>query len=345
MDDQQTASESAPPQWAAQLFQMIQTQNEQMVLQSQRIAAFEQQLGRRRDGSTPTPESSTSPVVEVVREPEAGRQKAKLPELAEFSGKRTEFRPWLTQVRAKLAVDKEKETEIVRFWYIHSRLRGDALSQTSSWVDSVQSTSEMTTEGLIGQLRAAYDDVDTAERASRKLSQMKQEGKTFSVFLAEFDRTLLDAGGRTWTDQVKRTFLSNCLSYELRNALVATPIPPTYKEYCTLLHTVSTNLEGLRRQKGQAKGLSTASYEAEPSSAADPMDWEPAVRAAAATRPQRAQWVSQDILDKRRETGACLRCGTKGHFVRECALGRASPPKQRTRVAVVETVHEESLKE
>lgn len=133
---------------------------------------------------------------DAVREPLAVRiKKNKLPELSEFSGKRAEFRPWLTQAKAKLAVDKLEETEIVRFWYVHSRLRGDALSQTSSWVDSVESTEHMTVDGLVSQLRAAYDDNDTAERASRKLSQMRQGPKSFGTFLAEFDRTLLDAGG------------------------------------------------------------------------------------------------------------------------------------------------------
>ena len=74
---------------------------------------------------------------------------------------------------------------------------------------------------------------------------MRQGSKSFSAFLAEFDRTLLDAGGISWEDQAKKTFLSNGLSYELQNAIVASPIPKTYKEYCTLLHTVSTNLEAL----------------------------------------------------------------------------------------------------
>src|ERR1700742_4707824 len=115
----------------------------------------------------------------------------------------------------------------------------------------------MTVEGLFGQLRAAYDDNDAAERASRKLNIMRQGTKSFSAFLAEFDRTLLDAGGIGWADQVKKTFLSNCLSYELQNAIVASPIPRTYREYCTLLHTVSTNLENLQRKKNRERNQTT----------------------------------------------------------------------------------------
>ncbi len=147
-----------------------------MQLQNRRMETLEQQLREQRESgglSTSGTAATTATAVateDTVREPSAVRKKDKLPELPEFSGKRAEFRPWLTQVRAKLAIDKGEETETVRFWYIHSRLRGDALSQTSSWVDSVESTGQITIDGLISQLRAAYDDNDAAERASRRLN-------------------------------------------------------------------------------------------------------------------------------------------------------------------------------
>lgn len=349
--DSQASTTPPPPEWATELFRLIQTQSEQMQLQNRRMETLEHQLrDQQRSGSISTPETTTTTTDNTVREPSAVRKKNKLPELPEFSGKRAEFRPWLTQVRAKLTVDKAEETETVRFWYIHSRLRGDALSQTSSWVDSVESTNLMTTEGLINQLRAAYDDNDTAERASRKLNQIRQGSKPFSTFLAEFDRTLLDAGGIGWADQVKKTFLSNCLSFDLQNAIVATPIPSTYREYCTLLHTVSTNLEALQRRKGREKGLTVGTPDAvETKPAADMMDWEPITTAAAAIRAQRAQWVPQEILNKRKETGRCLRCGEKGHLMRQCTLLPAIRPRQEKKISVasaaVDEVGDDSGKE
>ncbi len=61
--------------------------------------------------------TSVAPTIaeDVVRESMAVRWKNKLPELPEFNGKRAEFKPWLTQIRAKLLVDKKDETETVRF--------------------------------------------------------------------------------------------------------------------------------------------------------------------------------------------------------------------------------------
>ena len=85
MDSQATSEAPQPPEWAAQLFQMIQSQN-------QRMEGLEQQLrGQQNGGSTLTPETSSTG--DVVRELMAVRIKKKLPELPEFSRKRTEFRP------------------------------------------------------------------------------------------------------------------------------------------------------------------------------------------------------------------------------------------------------------
>jgi hypothetical protein len=198
----------------------------------QQISLQNERLEQQNEVEVTVPIATPSP---SAQDTQPTRQKAKLPELPEFKGKRSEFRPWTTQVKAKLAIDKAGEPEHVQFWYVHSRLREGALEQVSSWVSSVEGTDAMTVQNLLAQLKAAYDDVEATERASRKLAQLKQGGRSFNNFLAEFDRTLLDAGGLNWNDQVKKTFLGNCLSTELHTAIVATPVPATYRAYCELL--------------------------------------------------------------------------------------------------------------
>ena len=74
---------------------------------------------------------------------------------------------------------------------------------------------------------------------------MCQGNKPFTVFLAEFNHTTLEAGRLTWTDQVKKTFLNNCLSKELKTALVPVMAPIVYRDYCSLLHIISNKLEAL----------------------------------------------------------------------------------------------------
>jgi hypothetical protein len=143
-------------------------------------------------------------------------------------------------VQAKLSVDKLNETETVRFWYVHSRLRGNALLQMNSWVNTVMVTGAMSVGNLIAQLRIAYENSESAERAARKLSMIQQNSKPFNTFLTEFDRTILDAGGLKWSCQVKKNvfkqlFLSrtaSCAGYnpdanEIPRLLLAAP----YSEY------------------------------------------------------------------------------------------------------------------
>jgi retrotransposon gag protein len=342
--DNQATPQNETPAWVQEVIRKMQEvvgrQDAQLQQQSIKIQDLEQQLQRqqaRTEGlapplggkvsvSTPNTDGSRSPSPlptqhstghEVVR-------RERLPKPPEFAGKRSEFQSWLTQMYAKLTTDKAHEPESVRFWYIHSRLRGDALTQVEPWVKAVHQNNQHSVDGLVEQLRAAYDDAQAAQRASSKLTTMRQGNKSFAAFLAEFDRTILEAGGLAWADQVKKTFLDNCLSKELKTALVPVIAPAAYREYCSLLHSVSNNLEALKDDKHRTTPQSIIP---DTVPAPDVMDWAPTPIQVATARTKRAQWVEKDILQKRREGERCLRCGEEGHFISGCTLLPAVPPK------------------
>jgi hypothetical protein len=342
--DNQTTPQNETPAWVQEVIQKMQQvvgrQDAQLQQQSMKIQDLEQQLRQQQarteglapplDGrapvTTPITDGSRSPSPLPTHQPighEAVRRE-QLPKPPEFAGKRSEFRSWLTQIYAKLTTDKAHESESVRFWYIHSRLRGDALTQVEPWVNAVHQNNQHSVDGLVEQLRAAYDDAQAAERASGKLTVMRQEDKPFAVFLAEFDRTILEAGGLTWADQVKKTFLNNCLSKELKTALVPVTAPTVYRDYCSLLHTISSKLEALQDNKPRTTPQFTTP---ETVPAPDVMDWAPTPIQVATARTKRAQWVERDVIQKRREEERCLRCGEEGHFVSSCSLLPAVPPK------------------
>ncbi len=83
---------TTPPEWAAQLYRMMQTQNERMVALEAQIKHQNERGARTPEVPTPT---TTTTTTNIVQGSESVRRKAKLPELAEFNGKRSEFRPWL----------------------------------------------------------------------------------------------------------------------------------------------------------------------------------------------------------------------------------------------------------
>lgn len=231
------------------------------------------------------------------------------------------------------------EPPSVQFWYIHSQLEGLALNQVTLWVAACVKPNEAVTrtiiEELIGQLRHAYDDPESRERATRNLGALKQKGKPFARHLATFERTLLEAGGLEWDNAVKKTFLGNSLDSTLIRALVATPIPPLYDEYVALLQRVSHNLKAIAKTATQERRMATTTTTQQ--SHTDSMDWEPtghAVVAAAGTEEKHwARWVPEKELAERRTKGLCIRCGGDRHFVGKCKLLPAKRP-QVTNVAV-----------
>jgi len=148
------------------------------------------------------------------------RRRDRLPDVPTFNGLRKEYLSWVTQLRAKLEVDLENDTETVRFWYCHSRLRGKALLQVSPWVKTSVLHNVATVEGIIIQLDAAYDTREDINDGEQQMLVLEQKGRSFAVYYADFERSLIAADGITWPDRVKRLFLESGFSKELRTALI-----------------------------------------------------------------------------------------------------------------------------
>ena len=322
------------PAWASSFFLALQQQLSAQT--QQQLKEFRQELVDQTNSTIPTVTPESSQAVEATI-PVGGigstepRRKDRLPSAPEFEGRRSEFRSWRDQINAKLNVDLAREDQAVQAWYIHSRLRGRALQQVTPWVNTTIRQHALTPDGLLYQLQIAYDDPESAERAARKLNTLRQGTKAFNSFLAEFERILLDAGGIDWTDQVKKTFLNNSLSTELQTAIIATPIPASYREYCTLLQMVSHNLDSIQNRKQLRTGRPR------PADNANAMDWEPTPVIAATAEAKRAKWVLKETMDQRRDSGACLRCGQRNHRVIGCPLLPAKRPTNQIQTASITT--------
>ena len=163
---------------------------------------------------------------------------------------------------------------------------------------------------------------------------------------------MLEAGGFNWDEQMKKTFLNNAININLREVIIATPIPTTYIGYCDLFHGVNNNLEALRTKKKRQIGgnlpanRSTESFAGNSAgnfignsveSTTDEIDWSATTNVAAATTVttnRRAKWVSQEVINERRAKGACFRCGIAGHKVGNCSF---LPPKRPVQAATTTT--------
>lgn len=241
------------------------------------------------------------------------RRRDRLPDVPIFDGLRKEYLSWAAQLRAKLQVDMEDDSENIRFWYCHSRLRGKALLQVTPWVQMAITNGIADVKGLVEQLEAAYDTREEIDDGEKQLFALQQKNRHFAVYYAEFERSLIAANGITWPDRVKRMFLESGLSKELRMALIPVEKPDDFEGYVAVVRRVAMDLE-----KGRGIGHLPSSYSVG-------MEWEtaPEVRIAS-SGIHRAKRVSREVFEARKAKGLCLRCGQDGHRIRDCVY---LPPK------------------
>jgi hypothetical protein len=109
------------------------------------------------------------------------------------------------------------------------------------------------------------------------LRTMRQSPKElFYVFLPHFGKTLVDAGGIAWPDEIKRLHLDGALTFELRRLTITiSPAAVSYGAYVNELLRMSNLDRATLRYTPEE--LPVTCQEANGT-----MDWEP-IRAAQAT--------------------------------------------------------------
>ncbi|TQS35488.1 hypothetical protein Golomagni_04091 [Golovinomyces magnicellulatus] len=179
-------------------------------------------------------------------------------------------------------------------------------------------------------------------KAINKLNTIKQGNRDFREFLQDFEQTILEAQGWGWDDQIKKGYLRTALNRELSDRLVSQDEPVGYEDFVSQLRRTSDKMEVIKTwndRRNRSRGLnpqSTQTLSNEP--IGDPMDWEPTQTINIAntqrnvmrqTQPDRETWVSREEIGRRIEAGLCLRCGRRGHVIKDCSLLPAYNPNRQ----------------
>ena len=255
-----------------------------------------------------------------------------------FNGTKSLFPQWKGLMKEKLDVDgwrypREKD----KIAYTNSRLGPDPAGHVEPWKEQHRdSPTEYTHEKLFEYLEGIFGDPQKAERASQKLRYMRQNSRPFTEYLVEFNQTLSDAGGFTWTDIIKITMLRPTLHLRLQEALVTAPKEGTFRAYTELAALYWDRLQGIeqRNQPLPPAGAPPEAQQPTPAPSPEPelMDWTASVRSQlnpASDKPK-ATWVSRIEIEARKAKGLCIRCGQPGHHISTCPY---NPPIRPVKVA------------
>ena len=348
-----------PPPWLeAFRQQMAESFNAQLNLVVQRIDAIDQRTQQPAVSPPPPPagpagltdETTTTtgatepiltPLSDASMATQPKRPKHALKDLSTFTGKRTEWPAWKDEAIGKLTTDAAAiGGPMEQFSYLRSCVGGNAAQTILTYVQSKRATRTGTPQDLLNYMEDIYGDTNAEERANNRLNTMTQGKEAFATFLPKFERTLAEAGGGAWADQVKINTLKRMLNQELRRSLVYISVHPTaYNDFTRTLSTLASRLAALNTK-------STTTTPTPATTDSDKMDWEPSMNKAQAptnsqSEQKRAQWVSKDTLEKRKNNNLCLRCGGRGHFISNCRLLPAKPPQQDQTKARVTKVKED----
>ncbi len=266
-----------------------------------------------------TPQSSApAPCPTSDPRPTSTRLSERLPDPDKFDGTTTDLRRFVTQIRRKLTVNRDRyTTPVARLAYISDRLKGAAYAQVLPYLED--STRLTDFEAVLTLLEKAFGDPDRVNRARRELYRLRQNNKDFNAHLAEFQRLALEG---ELDESGLFPLLENSLSRELQQMLLH-QVPPSsdFATYTSFLQDLD-NRQRRYNAQNLGRGSRTSGPPAIQSSARNqqtPTQGNPApTKTVTPVQDPNAMDLSNLRRNTRRDNGECYRCGSKDHLVARC---------------------------
>jgi hypothetical protein len=153
---------------------------------------------------------------------------------------------------------------------------------TKMYVETAVSSQTVNSANFLKYMKRAYGDPNQKERANNKLSSMRQGKDSAAAFLPKYERTLAEAGGAEWSDDVKVNTLKRMLNKEILEVLVVIDLPQGYTEFIRIILRTDARLKALKEHRFDnvtAKPFSTrfSVISATPADG-ESMDWEATIR-------------------------------------------------------------------
>jgi len=275
------------------------------------------------EGNVDTPKGTPTPAYAVSSEP--SRISERLPDPKEFDGNRSDLRRFVQQIHAKMTTNSDRfPTAQSRLAYVSGRLSGRAyeliLPKIQYGIPQFMDYSEM-----LRHLESAFGDPDRVQNAQNELYRLRQKNLDFSVFLAEFQRLALEG---EMPDTGLTPLLTQSISRELQDMLLHNPARSrNFEEYARHLQELDNRYRQHQQQTARSRNTSSAVTLPRPNAPIVPYKTTPSASqrpttVAVTTQVRSSEPEPMDLSRQnrpsRKETGACYRCGSLGHRVRDC---------------------------
>lgn len=292
---------------------------------------------------TPAPQPQTAPAPDAssVLDDLLRRPRHSLPDVPLYDGKAYNYAQFETKLRAKLSADARAiGSEHNCVLYSYNRLGESAANLMQPWLDSqLVAGVSLNMEGFLEQLRFTFQNQDLKQDALSKLQYMKQGGRTIGQYVAEFNKTLIQAGQSGIDEGAKIQWFKNGINKTIRDKMIGQQVF-SFSEYCSRVSQIEFDINDERRRgRGNFGSFSyappaTHAVRQQPKTeSADAMDWEPTANQVST---RRAKWVSKSELERRRAERKCLRCASAQHMIKNCPFAPAIRPTNQPRVQALQ---------
>jgi hypothetical protein len=291
-------------------------------------------------------------------------EKPRLPNVEVFDkGPHEEYLQWKMKVQAKLYGDRAAyPTETDQVNYVITRTTGQAFNVLTPMVSGLM---DGTTQPLLvttwAHLDGFFKDPTAREKALEYLRTTKQGKNDFNKHVQNFNLKLQEAALDGTSHAQKIDYLKNSLNSKLLRAQAGyQPLGlETYEQFVQRARITWENLKAVDRITS-SNNYYTRTYD-NPGSQdtqrrnSNEMDWQPTVGAHQPRTKKREYWGTDEEIRERRTSGACLKCGNKGHMVRDCKkkapskspsrTGKQRPTLRTPKVAAIQSAEDASSSE
>lgn len=267
--------------------------------------------------STPPTRASTPP------QAAASEKRVKFPDPEKFDGDRSRYAIFRYQARAKLEADYRSCSEKAQVDYVFQRCIGNAAKVLLPWIVNQPSPS---LQGLWSFMDLQFDDPHQKTKAMDQLSGIRQGKRPVREYLIEFNR-LVQLTGETFGDTNKKNLFVRGLNIELQRSTIAIAGDTTYEVFSQEVVRIADILyrTNLASRSTRTRGHVLPSQEK--AAPLEAMDWQPTTTSnQSATKMLRAKWVPKAEIQRRKDSGLCMRCGASGHYASKCPYQAPRPP-------------------